>query len=170
MLCCVESHWMLQEANQYSDWAESRGEELHAAFNSLLKCFSHAWDHAVSVSQTFRPATITLAATCCLGLLLWSWSPVGLGARAVRPRCWSSPGQVRLKVGVGERETHRVNNETCACGTAPPEGPGTEVSRSAAGRGAPAGLWHWPALGGPESAYGPGSLLELGRSGWHFAQ
>lgn len=39
------------------------------------------------------------------------------------------------------------------------------MSRSAAGRGAPAGQWHWPALGDPESAYGPGSLLELGGSG-----
>lgn len=74
------------------------------------------------------------------------------------------PGQVRLKVGVGEREPQGVSNGTYAYGTAPPVGPGTEVSHSAAGRGAPAGQWHWPALGGPESTYGPGSLLELGRS------
>lgn len=78
-----------------------------------------------------------------------------------RPR----PGQVRLKVGVGEREPPVVSNGTCACGTAPPVGPGTEVSRSAAGRGAPAGRWRWTALGGPESACGPGSLLGLGRPG-----
>lgn len=78
-----------------------------------------------------------------------------------RPR----PGQVRLKVGVGERESHGVSNGTCACGTAPPVGPGTEVSHSAAGKGAPAGQWRLPALGGPGSASGPGSLLELGRSG-----
>lgn len=44
-------------------------------------------------------------------------------------------------------------------------GPGTEVSHSAAGMGAPAGQWRWPVLGGPESACGPESLLELGRSG-----
>lgn len=85
VLNCVQSHWILQEANQYSDRTELRSEELHAAFNSLLKCFSHARDHAVSVTQTCRPATITLAATCCLGLLLWSWLPVGLGARGVGP-------------------------------------------------------------------------------------
>lgn len=75
------------------------------------------------------------------------------------------PGHVSLKVGVGELDPHRVSNGTCACGTAPPVGPGTEVSHSAAGRGAPAGQWRWPALEDPESAYGPGSLLELGRSG-----
>ena len=58
-----------------------------------------------------------------------------------------------------------VSNGTCACGTALPVGPGTGVTRSAAGKGAPAGQWHWPVLGGPESAYGPGSLLKPGRSG-----
>lgn len=75
------------------------------------------------------------------------------------------PGQVSLKVGVGERNPHGVSIGTCACGTAPQAGPGTEVSRSAGGRGAPAGQWRWPALEGPESACGPESLLELGRSG-----
>jgi len=75
------------------------------------------------------------------------------------------PVQVRLKLGVGDRKPHGVSNGTCVCGTAPPVGPGTEVSRSAAGRGALASQWHWPAPGGPESAYGPGSLLKPGRSG-----
>ncbi len=92
--------------------------------------------------------------------LAWVLEELDPGA-GPRPR----PGQVRLKVGVGEREPQGVSNGTCACGTAPPVGPGTEVSHSAAGRGAPAGQWRWPVLGGPESAYGPGSLLELGRSG-----
>lgn len=92
-----------------------------------------------------------------LAWVLEEWEP-GAGPRL-------RPGQVRLKVGGGEREPQRVSNGTCVCGTAPPVGPGTEVSHSAAGRGAPAGQWRWPALGGPESAYGPGSLLKLGRPG-----
>lgn len=75
-----------------------------------------------------------------------------------------SPGQVRPKVSIGGVEAPRVSSGTCACGTAPLAGPGTEVSRSAAGRDARAGQWHWPAPGGPESAYGPGSPLELERS------
>lgn len=88
----------------------------------------------------------------------------------VGPRCWSSPealGQVRLELGscLGEPGSHGVSSGTCVCGTAPPAGPGTEVSRSAAGRGAPAGRWRSPAPGGPGSASGPGSLLELERSG-----
>lgn len=58
-----------------------------------------------------------------------------------------------------------VSNGTCVFGTVPPGGPGTEVSRSGAGRDAPTNQWRWLALEGPESAYGPGSLLELGRSG-----
>lgn len=74
------------------------------------------------------------------------------------------PGQVRLKVGVGDQEPPGISSGTCACGTAPPVGPGTEVSRSAAGRGAPASRWRWPSLRGLESAFGPGSLLELRRS------
>ncbi len=106
VLCCVESYWILQEANQYSGWTELSGEELHAACNSLLKCLSHARDHAVSVNQTCRPATITQAAACCLGLLLWSWSPVGLGARGVGPRCRSSS---KAKTGQTEGGCGRVD-------------------------------------------------------------
>lgn len=97
-----------------------------------------------------------LSGSASLGLiapLAWVLEESGPGA-SPRPR----PGRVRLKVGVGEREPRGVSSGTCACGTVPPAGPGTEVSRSAAGRGAPAGQWRWPALGGLESAYGPGSL------------
>lgn len=55
-------------------------------------------------------ATITLAATCCLGLLLSSWLPFGFGARGDGPQCWSSSevwrGQT-LKVGVGGQLPNR---------------------------------------------------------------
>uniref|UniRef100_A0A3Q3E6W4 Uncharacterized protein n=1 Tax=Hippocampus comes TaxID=109280 RepID=A0A3Q3E6W4_HIPCM len=71
---------------------------------------------------------------------------------------WGNKTRLDLSKGLGTREHRRViSSGTCACGTAPPGGPGTEVSRSAAGRGAPEGLWHWPAPGGPESTYGPES-------------
>lgn len=77
-----------------------------------------------------------------------------------RPRSGEVGGSV-----LGTSYPIGVSSGTCACGTAPPVGPGTELSHSAAGRGVPADQWHLPALGGPESAYGPESLLELGRSG-----
>ena len=156
----------LQETDQYSDWTGWRGDEQHAALNSFLKCFSHAPDHAVSVTQTCNPAINTLAAICCLGLPCWSRSP--RWARVLEELdLVFVPGLVRSdwRLTLGSRSPRGVSNGTCACGTAPPVGPGTEVSRSAAGRGAPAGQWRWPAPGGPELAYGPESLSELGRSG-----
>lgn len=116
-------------------------DELHAIQNLLLKCLSHARDHAASVWQ---PHAVWLC-------FCPPWASV---LEETDPCAGSHPGS-----------GGRVSSGTCACGTAPPTGPGIEVSRSAAGRGAPAGRWHWLALGGPGSASDPGSLLELGRSG-----
>lgn len=77
----------------------------------------------------------------------------------------AAPGQIRVKYRVsGARSPKGVSSGTCVCGIAPPEGPGTEVSRSAAGKGVPTGQWHSPARRGPESASGPGSPSEPGRS------
>lgn len=80
-------------------------------------------------------------------------------ARVARRTRFQSTGRVRLKVAVP-----RVSSGTCACDTAPLAGPGTVVSRSAAGKGARAGQWHWLVLEGPELACGPESPSEPGRS------
>lgn len=83
---------MLQEANRYSDRTELRGEKLHAAFNSLLKCFSHARDHAVFVNQPnlrlshHHSGSKRLSAAASLELkapLAWVLEELDLG-------CWSS--------------------------------------------------------------------------------
>lgn len=133
---------MLREANQYSDRAELRGEELHAALYSLLKCFSHARDHAVSVNQTCRSLPPILwrkhAVWVCFS---GADCPLARVLEELNPWCWSSSeawtGQT--EDGCWGPEPHEVSSGTCAYGTAPPVGPGTEVNRSAAGRGAPAG-------------------------------
>lgn len=145
--------------NQLRVFFFTRVEELHAA--SLLKCFSHAQNHAaVSVCHPNWPP-------CCLQVPA---TTSRLGPPPLMPSArWlgceknlvlvSWPGQTDLKVGIP-----RINNGTCACDTAPPAGPGTVVSRSAAGKGARAGQWHWLGLGGPELACGPESPSEPGRS------
>lgn len=135
-----------------------RPELKNCMLPRLLKCFSHAWNHAaVAVTQTAPSAVQSSRNIVPAGSeLLRRRAPIGSGGAR---RTQLSTGRVRLKVGVP-----RVSSGTCACDTAPPAGPGTAVSRSAAGKGARAGQWHWLVLGGPELACGPESPSEPGRS------
>lgn len=136
----------------------SRRELKNCMLPRLLKCLSHARNHAaVAVTQAALPAVLSSRNNVPTGCDPFDAArPLALVARRTR---FYPTGQVRLKVGVP-----RVSSGTCACDTAPPAGPGTVVSRSAAGTGARAGQWHWLVLGGPELACGPESPSEPGRS------